>query len=107
MSYPVTVYEENIYANTLEMMRGMHASYKRKWPDGEDIYNLTIMTKYIKIFTNRRIGGRVVAFVDKKTGDIYKPASWSSPAKHSRGNVNKEFGKEALDETGTSIRYLK
>jgi len=28
--------------------------------------------------------GGVHAFVDKKTGEIYKPASWKSPAKHVR-----------------------
>ena len=27
------------------------------------------------------------AFVDKKTGDVLKPASWSAPAKHARGNI--------------------
>ena len=29
-------------------------------------------------------GGGVHAFVDKKTGEVYKPASWKSPAKHVR-----------------------
>ena len=28
--------------------------------------------------------GSVHAFVDKKTGEVYKPASWKSPAKHVR-----------------------
>ena len=28
--------------------------------------------------------GSVHAFVDKKTGDVYKPASWQAPAKHVR-----------------------
>ena len=28
--------------------------------------------------------GSVHAFVDKKTGDVYKPASWNKPAKHVR-----------------------
>ena len=47
--------------------------------------------KYYKIMQNDwddrendwRSGG-VHAFVDKKTGEIYKPASWKSPAKHVR-----------------------
>ena len=35
--------------------------------------------------------GSVHAFVDKETGDVYKPASWQAPAKHIRftfQNVN-------------------
>ena len=28
----------------------------------------------------------VHAFVDRKTGDVYKPASWKAPAKHVRFN---------------------
>ena len=28
--------------------------------------------------------GSVHCFVDKETGDVYKPASWSAPAKHIR-----------------------
>ena len=28
--------------------------------------------------------GSVHAFVDKETGDVYKPASWAAPAKHIR-----------------------
>ena len=47
--------------------------------------------KYYKIISNDwddrgeyyRSGG-VHAFVDKKTGEIYKPAGWKSPAKHVR-----------------------
>ena len=49
--------------------------------------------KYYKIvqqdydtFQNRNEyrDGSVHCFVDKKTGDVYKPASWNKPAKHVR-----------------------
>ena len=42
--------------------------------------------KYFKIIQvdPRHSGGSVTAFVDKKTGQVYKPASWKSPAKHVR-----------------------
>ena len=52
--------------------------------------------KYYKIvqqdydtFQNRNEyrDGSVHAFVDKKTGDVYKPASWKAPAKHVRYNL--------------------
>ena len=33
-------------------------------------------------------GGRAAhCFIDKESGDVLKPASWSVPAKHARGNL--------------------
>ena len=49
--------------------------------------------KYLKVvreefdtFQNRNEwrDSTVHAFIDKKTGDVYKPASWKAPAKHVR-----------------------
>lgn len=49
----------------------------------------------------------IVAFIDKNTGDILKPASWRAPAKHARGNIfSDQFGMEAIDENGF-VKYLK
>ena len=52
---------------------------------------LTTGKKYHKITqedwddrANDYRGGSVHAFIDKKTGEVYKPASWRSPAKHVR-----------------------
>ena len=64
--------------------------------------------KYAKIIQE---GSRVVAFVDMKTGDIFKPAGWKAPAKHARGNLfSEQGGFEATygAEGGHFfIRYLK
>ena len=45
--------------------------------------------KYYKIIhqdwrNGEYVDGSVHAFVDKNTGEVYKPASWKSPAKHVR-----------------------
>lgn len=40
--------------------------------------------RYIKVCLE---GSGVYAFIDKTNGDIFKPASWSAPAKHARGNI--------------------
>ena len=63
-------------------------------------FDYQIGKKYIKVFNlqyqesndyyNRKAGyrqGSVTAFVDKQTGEVYKPASWKSPAKHVRFNL--------------------
>ena len=50
-------------------------------PDGYDFYPET-GRKYHKLIMVDSGGGRSVhAFVDKQTGQVYKSASWKSPAK--------------------------
>ncbi|WP_439357920.1 DUF7717 family protein [Bradyrhizobium sp. DASA03007] len=41
----------------------------------------------MKVRWRVRRDGSVHAFVDKNTGDVLMPASWSKPAKHARGNI--------------------
>jgi hypothetical protein len=60
-------------------------------------FDYQVGKKYIKVFNlqyqesndyyNRPAGyrqGSVTAFIDKNTGEVYKPASWKSPAKNVR-----------------------
>ena len=60
-------------------------------------FDYQVGKKYIKVFNlqyqeaneyyNREAGyraGSVTAFIDKNTGEVYKPASWRAPAKHVR-----------------------
>lgn len=54
----------------------------------EDTFTISSGKKYHKIVHNDKGGhGSVHAFIDKKTGDVYKPASWNKPAKHVRYNL--------------------
>ena len=43
--------------------------------------------------------GGVHAFVDKKTGEVYKPASWKSPAKHVRYDMRIIKEREVMLDT--------
>ena len=60
-------------------------------------FRFTIGKKFIKVYNlqyeeaneyyNRKGGyrqGSVTAFIDRSTGEVYKPASWRAPAKHVR-----------------------
>ena len=60
-------------------------------------FDYQVGKKYIKVFNlqyseasdyyNRPAGyraGSVTAFIDRNTGEVYKPASWKAPAKHVR-----------------------
>jgi len=54
---------------------------------GKDVYKFSIVTgrKYHKIVQTCSDGAQSVhAFVDKKTGELYKAASWKAPAKDVR-----------------------
>ena len=74
--------------------------------------------KYYKIvqmefdtFQNRNEyrAGSVHAFVDKKTGQVYKPASWQAPAKHVRYDLRIIREREFLfnsNNTGWAGGYL-
>lgn len=54
------------------------------------------------------VGGQssVHSFVDRNTGDVLKPAGWSTPAPKPRGNIlDDDRGANALTDHG--IRYLR
>lgn len=62
--------------------------------------------KYDRIITSYNgQNASAYAFVEKATGLLFKPASWASPAKHSRGNINDESGLAACNEYG--VKYLR
>tara|TARA_Y100001970_G_scaffold12218_2_gene13987 strand:+ start:25401 stop:25850 length:450 start_codon:yes stop_codon:yes gene_type:complete len=51
--------------------------------------------------------GSVNAFVDKKTGDVYKPAGWAKPAQHVRYNLLDERSRsECLGRADWAGGYL-
>ena len=75
-------------------------------------FDYTVGKKYIKVFNlqyeapceyyNRKGGyrqGSVVAFVDRSTGEVYKPASWRAPAKHVRYDLRLIKDREFLHDS--------
>jgi hypothetical protein len=72
-------------------------------------YEFTIETgrKYHKIVMNANGSKSVHAFVDRKTGGLYKSASWKAPAKGERYNLMNDEHREWLLENATwSSGYL-
>lgn len=66
--------------------------------------------KYDKIVVIRDYQGvrradRVFAFVERATGDLYKAASWKTPAKHKRYNGN-ELLNMAVDDADIHGSFL-
>jgi hypothetical protein len=70
-------------------------NHKRLYPDSQfepDALTVERGLRYTKIVitTNGGKGQRSVhAFIDRN-GDVLKPASWKTPAKHARGNIYDE-----------------
>lgn len=68
--------------------------------------------KFFKVYVQEITGGksvnnRIVCFIDKTTGDIFKPATHAAPAKHARGNINSpQNGMEAIGYGG-HVNYLR
>jgi len=56
------------------------------------VFSYTTGRKYFKVIDE----SSVEAFVEKTTGDVYKPASWAAPAKISRYNLTTDLN--LLDE---------
>ena len=78
-----------------------------EYKEGKDLYKFTINTgrKYHKIIMIDTSGSQSVhAFVDKKTGELYKAASFKAPAKGVRFDLRiikeREFVLENADWAG-------
>lgn len=75
---------ESISAAVLKHTLSLCEALRMNAPDDYD-YVIESGRKYHKIIMIDSSKGRSVhAFVDKKTGEIYKPASFRAPAKHVR-----------------------
>tara|TARA_X000001388_G_C2228803_1_gene122270 strand:- start:1153 stop:1641 length:489 start_codon:yes stop_codon:yes gene_type:complete len=101
--YSIDSYKRNIVDYRLPENHPYYKEQLQKIEDGTaNLYKFDykVGKKYIKVFNlqyqesndyyNRKAGyraGSVTAFIDKNTGEVYKPASWKSPAKHVRYNL--------------------
>ena len=62
------------------LCRSLEQNYELRYPNSSVpvTFSMELGRKYWKINQNH---GGVHAFVDKQTGEVYKPASWRGPAK--------------------------
>ena len=73
---------------TNELVTRLQADYDRQYKNSSQPCKFSITTgrKYHKILDRK---GSVHAFVNKETGELYKPASWNAPAKHVRYDLRR------------------
>lgn len=82
--------ELNIRKYCLMLCDALLDNFKSRNGGGTSDYKFYIESgrKYHKLIMETGAGSRSVhAFVDKKTGEVYKPASFKAPAKHVRFNL--------------------
>ena len=98
--YSIDSYKRNIDENRMPEHHSYYKEQLQKIEDGTaNLYRFVYKTgkKFHKVYFleyrekcdyyNRPAGyesGSVHCFVDKNTGEVYKPASWKAPAKHVR-----------------------
>ena len=105
--------ELNVRKYTLMLCDALLDNFKGKNNRKSDDYKFYIESgrKYHKIIMETGAGSRSVhAFVDKKTGDVYKAASFKAPAKHVRFNLLSISSREecfARADWAGSYLYIK
>ena len=67
-----------------QLITSLQFDYDSQYPKGRVEFYLTTGRKYHKIVEKN---GGVHCFVNKKTGEVFKPASYNKPAKHVRYNL--------------------
>ena len=88
IKYSIEQHERSIYYADAGDVRSVryHEACIEELKNGQCDYDYVIETgrKYHKIIMDANGSRSVHAFVDKKTGEVYKPASFKAPAKHVR-----------------------
>ena len=63
-----------------QLCRSLEQNYQLRYPNSNTSVTFTMQfgRKYIKVIQDNT---SVHAFIDRNTGEVYKPAGWKSPAK--------------------------
>ena len=95
---------EKVEKWTYQLCQSLEANYQQSYPNSssDKTFKMELGRKYWKI-VQTDIGadgkvwsGGVHAFVDRNTGQVYKPASYKSPAKHVRYDLRIINNREQL-----------
>ena len=85
---PSQIVEKRIIA----LCKALEQNYQKRYPNFSKkvTFKMELGRKYWKLnqvdydANGEEFSGGVHAFVDRNSGDVYKPASWKAPAKHVR-----------------------
>ena len=95
-----------IYDRCVALCGALMSNYQsRGFCSNNQNYTIEELRKYFKIIQVGEHQRSVHAFIDKKTGDVYKPAGWNGPAKIARFNLVEQFD-EVLEKADCYGSYL-
>jgi len=79
-----TLFVDTVYERTHKLAQRLQENYDSNSYANQYVFDIKEGRKYYKIYAHNQ---GVHAFVDIKTGDVYKPASYNKPAAHVRYNL--------------------
>ena len=81
-----TLFVDTVYERAHKLGQALQENYNQSSTLRNTVFDIKEGRKYIKInmINNQE---SVHAFIDRKTGDVFKPASWRGPAKIARYNL--------------------
>ena len=99
---PSQIVEKRIIA----LCKALEQNYQKRYPNFSKkvTFKMDLGRKYWKVnqvdynANGEEFSGGVHAFVDRNSGDVYKPASWKSPAKRVRYNLLDDKSRQSMFE---------
>ena len=82
----------------LEILKGTANLRRYRYTEGKKYFK--VVAEEFDTFQDRNVwkDTTVHAFVDKVTGEVYKPAGWAKPAKHVRYDLRKDLDRLKLHD---------
>ena len=82
----------------LEILQGKANLRRYRYTEGKKYFK--VVAEEFDTFQDRNVwkDTTVHAFVDKVTGEVYKPAGWAKPAKHVRYDLRKDLDRLKLHD---------
>ena len=102
------IVDQKIVQAVQSLCKAVENNYYKQYPDGTCNLSYDAGRRYIKIIQNHVGNTSVHAFVDAKTGDLLKAASWNAPAKGVRFNLLTDMKKlEQIADYAGSYLYKR
>ena len=109
IDYSIKSHERHLFRDFHQTNVDYHEACIKALKNGECDYDFFIKEgrKYLKVMMDARGSKSIHAFIDKKTGEVYKPASIKSPAKGVRYDLrlikDREWLLENADWAGSYL----